>query len=93
MIAKSGADWPTLSPTGGGDEMRYAVARGSTVAGRPAVLPSGVVTATSRITATMIAVMASASWRPLNGPTRPWRSLRWLNSGRSVTQMAVLNVK
>ena len=69
------------------------MARGSTVPGPVAVLPSGVVTPMSTITATKTATNAITSWRPLNGPINPWRSRRWLNSGRSATQIAVLKLK
>jgi hypothetical protein len=63
------------------------------VPGPFAVFPSGVVIATSTMIAAMIAAPPMSSWRPLNGPTRPWRSRRWLNAGRSATQIAVLKLK
>ena len=61
--------------------MRNGVASGFTIDGPPAVLPSGVVIATPMIATTAIDTAASSSWRPLNGPIRPWRAGRWVKPG------------
>ena len=71
VTANSGAVAPIFRPTGGGDEMRYAVALGSTAAGPSAVFPSGVVMPISTTPAISTATNTNTSWRPLNGPTTP----------------------
>src|SRR5687767_10861444 len=63
--------------------MMNGVARGLTRLGPSDVLPSGVVIAMPTMATTAIATAASSSWRPLNGPIRPWRSRLWVNPGRA----------
>src|SRR5215204_1641729 len=81
-VASSGAVSAARRPWAGASPMMNGVARGLTRLGPIDVLPSGVVIATPTIATTAIATAASSSWRPLNGPIRPWRSRLWVKPGR-----------